>query len=154
MEHAPVIKEDVTDEKVAADIGGSVTMQCGATSYPAPEFTWSHGDTVVTSLGRIMTQRVRQVSDTEYVSSFTIASVKSSHYGEFSCRASNSMGDSVHTVKLVKKSKPDPPSEVSSIRATSDSILVKWRENFDGGLRNVTFKLQYRPQGEKMLVLK
>ena len=151
VEHAPVISEDVSDEKVAADTGESVTMQCGARSYPAPVFTWSHGGNVVSSLGRIMTQRVRHVSETEHVTSLTITSVKSSHYGEFKCHVSNSMGDSVHTVKLVKKSKPDAPSEVSSIRATSDSILVKWKENFTGGLRNVTFKLQYRPQGEKIV---
>ena len=54
----------------------------------------------------------------------------------------------MHAVSLVKKSKPDTPTDLSPITAMSDNLLVKWTENFNGGLSNVTFKLQYRPQGK------
>ena len=150
IEHPPIVDEDVSEDKVAADVGESVSMTCGVTSYPGPMFSWAR-DTranVVTSLGRIMTQRDSHVSDTSHVSVFTIASVKRSHYGQFLCQASNSLGHVVHVVSLVKKSKPDTPTDLSPVSAKSDNLLVKWTENFNGGLSNVTFKLQYRPQGK------
>ena len=50
-------------------------------------------------------------------------------------------------VHLVKKSRPDAPTLLGPVESMSDSLLVKWKENFHGGYKNVTFKLQYRPQG-------
>lgn len=54
-----------------------------------------------------------------------------------------------HEVSLVRRSRPDPPSMVEALTVNSDSVTVKWRENFHGGLNNITFKLQYRPQGKE-----
>ena len=36
---------------------------------------------------------------------------------------------------------------MSPVKVYADSVIIKWKENFDGGLPNITFKLQYRPQG-------
>ena len=88
IEHAPIVDDNVSEAKVAADIGETVSMTCGVKSFPRPMFSWAR-DTranVVTSLGRIMTQRDTQVTDTKHVSVFTIASVKRSHYGQFLCQ--------------------------------------------------------------------
>ena len=79
--------DSLSDKKVAADVGGSVTMECGARSHPKPSFSWARDasgprDRAVTSLGRIMTQRDSRISDTEFLSTFTIASVKETHYGQ------------------------------------------------------------------------
>ena len=71
----------------------------------------------------------------------------SANYGDYVCQARNSLGSSVHTVSLVKKSKPDTPAHLHSLQAMSDSVKLGWREKFDGGIKNVTFKVQYRPQG-------
>ena len=105
------------------------------------------------------------MSDTVFVSRLRLGSVKESHYGEFLCRATNSLGaGTVHRVQLLRwyyvinrwwlkcftfsrKQRPDTPSLVSPVKVYADSVIVKWKENFDGGLPNITFKLQYRPQG-------
>ena len=67
---------------------------------------------------------------------------------QFLCKSSNSLGSRSHIVSLVRRSRPDPPSVVVPLTVHSDSVTVKWKENFHGGLNNVTFKLQYRPQGK------
>ena len=87
IEHPPIVIASLSDQKVAADVGGSVTMECGVRSHPKPSFSWARSasgprDRAVTSLGRIMTQRDSSISDTEFLSTFTIASVKESHYGQ------------------------------------------------------------------------
>ena len=79
--------ESLSDRKVAADVGGSVTMECGVRSHPKPNFSWARDasgprDRAITSLGRIMTQRDTKISDTEFLSTFTIASVKDTNYGQ------------------------------------------------------------------------
>lgn len=74
------------------------------------------------------------------------------NYGDFVCRARNSLGSSVHTIKLVRKSKPDTPTDVLAVKAMSDFVMLRWKENFHGGIPNVTFKVQYRPQGTHKLV--
>ena len=49
------------------------------------------------------TQEDSEVSDTVFVSRLRLGSVKESHYGEFLCRATNSLGaGTVHRVQLLR----------------------------------------------------
>ena len=48
-------------------------------------------------------QEDSEVSDTVFVSRLRLGSVKESHYGEFLCRATNSLGaGTVHRVQLLR----------------------------------------------------
>ena len=148
VEHKPLIVNKTTDIKVAANVGERVEMQCGVKAFPVPQFSWSRDSSLVGSLGKLMFQTDKKISDTEFQSSFSISSIKQNSYGEYSCSASNNLGTTLHIVRLVKKSRPDQPTAVRSSGTESNSISVSWNEHFHGGLTNVTFRLQYRPQGE------
>ena len=50
-----------------------------------------------------VSQEDSEVSDTVFVSRLRLGSVKESHYGEFLCRATNSLGaGTVHRVQLLR----------------------------------------------------
>ena len=153
VEHKPFITNQTTDIKVAANIGETAEMQCGVKAFPEPQFSWSRDSSLVGSLGKLMFQSDKKVSDIEFQSSFSISSIKQNSYGEYMCKASNSLGSTVHIIRLVKKSRPDPPSHVTSSGAESNSLSISWTEHFHGGLKNVTFRVQYRPQGRSFTSL-
>ena len=147
VEHKPIFAATNTDTKVAADIGETAEMKCGVLAHPEPQFSWSRDRSLVGSLGRIMFQSDQKLSDREFQSSFSISSIKENSYGEYMCQASNSLGSSLHTIRLVRKSPPDAPSDILGAEVGSDDIAVSWTEHFHGGLTNLTWRLQYRAQG-------
>ena len=73
--------------------------------------------------------------------------VEASHYGEFVCRATNNMGAARTIVNLVRKGKPESPTELESLDTGSNSIMMSWMENFNGGMNNTMYKIQYRQLG-------
>ena len=147
VEHKPLISALKTDIKVAADIGETAEMKCGVLAYPEPQFSWSRDRSLVGSLGRIMFQSDQKLSDREFQSSFSISSIKENSYGDYMCQASNSLGSSLQTIRLVRKGPPDAPSDLRGSQVGSESIAVSWTEHFHGGLTNITWRLQYRAQG-------
>ena len=151
VEHAPIVSESEGQMKVAADIGETADISCRMRAFPAPKFEWSRGLVPVSSLGRIMWQNDKQLTELEYESRFTIKSVKQNSYGDYTCKARNSLGVGFNTVKLVKKSKPESPSDLRALTTEANTLSLTWKENFDGGLKNITFRIQYRPQGSTIL---
>ena len=150
VEHKPIISHLTTDIKVAADIGETAEMKCGVLAHPEPQFSWSRDRSLVGSLGRIKFQSDQKLSDREFQSSFSISSIKENSYGDYMCQATNSLGSTLHTVRLVRKSPPDPPSDILGSRVGSDNMDVSWTEHFHGGLANLTWRLQYRAQGREI----
>ena len=80
------------------DAGESVTMDCIADGLPRPFFSWSdpNGNAIpsdgdrITILEEIMSYD--GVHGTEIKSNLTITNVKTSDYGDYTCVASNSIG--------------------------------------------------------------
>ena len=49
---------------------------------------------------------------------------------------------------LVKRGRPESPTEIRALEAEANHILLAWTENFDGGFPNRTqFRVQYRELG-------
>ena len=90
---------------------------------------------------------MRQIGDNEFESILRVGNVNPSFYGEFVCKATNNMGSVKTVVNLVKKGKPESPTHLVSMDTGPNSILLSWVENFNGGLNNTMFKLQYRELG-------
>ena len=90
---------------------------------------------------------MRQIGDNEYESILRVSNVNPSFYGEFVCKAGNNMGSVQTVVNLVKKGRPESPSNLESTDTGPNSIVMSWVENFNGGLNNTMFKLQYRELG-------
>ena len=145
VEHGPIVSHKYG--KVAADLGDTIDINCRMKAFPAPMFQWEKNKIPISDSGRRNNRSIRQISDYEYESTYTIWSVKSDSYGDYVCKASNSMGTEKTIVKLVKKGKPESPSQLRAKETGSNSILLTWRENFNGGMNNTSFKLEWLKLG-------
>ena len=68
------------------------------------------------------------MSDTVFVSRLRLGSVKESHYGEFLCRATNSLGAAKREVMV--SGRPLAPSLMPGARGNSRTeYIVRWRVN-------------------------
>ena len=147
VEHAPLVSHH--HSKVAADLHETVDITCRMKAFPAPVFTWEKNQIPISDSGRRDNRSIRQISDYEYESIFTIWSVKTDSYGDYVCKASNSMGAGQTIVKLVKKGKPENPSQLRPKKTGSNNIMLTWTENFNGGMNNTSFKLEWLQQGDR-----
>ena len=145
VEHAPLVAHHL--DKVAADVGEKAEVTCRMKAFPAPVFQWEKDQVPISDSGRRNSRSIRQISDFEYESVFTIWSVKSDSYGDYVCKASNTMGSEDTIVTLVKKGKPESPSELRAKETGANNIILAWTENFNGGMNNTSFKLEWRRQG-------
>ena len=146
VEHAPLVSHE--QNKVAADLGERADITCRMRAFPAPMFQWEKNKIPISDSGRRNNRSIRQISDYEYESTFTIWSVKSDSYGDYVCKASNSMGSKRTIVRLVKKGKPESPTQLRPQETGSNYIVFTWTENFNGGMNNTSFKVSWRRQGE------
>ena len=144
VEHAPLVSH--RQNKVAADLGEKTDVSCRMKSFPAPVFQWEKNGIPISNSGRLNNRSIKQISDYEYESTYTIWSVKTDSYGDYICKASNSMGSEETIVQLVKKGKPESPSKLRAIETGSDNIALAWRENFNGGMNNTSFKVSWARQ--------
>ena len=147
VEHAPIVSHE--QSKVAADQGERADITCRMKAFPAPMFQWEKNKIPISDSGRRNNRSIRQISDYEYESTFTIWSVKSDSYGDYVCKASNSMGSKRTIVKLVKKGKPESPTQLRPKETGSNNIVFTWTKNFNGGMNNTSFKVSWRRQGER-----
>ena len=145
VEHAPFLS--VVRDKVAADPGDLVLVPCRMAAFPAPHFRWERRGQEVSGAGRVNSRSVRQLSDYEYESVFTVRRVTEESYGEYVCRASNSLGSAMAAVSLVRRGAPETPGSPRTLEVTANSLTVTWRENFNGGMNDTLYLLQWEEQG-------
>jgi len=82
-----------------------------------------------------------------------VSAVQAAHYGAFVCRATNSMGSARAALQLVRRSRPESPSDLKSLATGPNSIQMAWTENFNGGMNNTLFKVQRHYDDGHRLVL-
>ena len=147
VEHAPVVAGEHR-AKVAAEPGERADIVCRMKAFPAPEFRWEKDEVKISDSSSRRDQRaIRQIGDTEYEATFTLWRVAGDSYGDYVCEASNSMGATTTVVQLVRKGKPERPSELRAAETAANSVLLAWTENFNGGMNNTSFQLQWAEQG-------
>ncbi|XP_039278760.1 nephrin [Nilaparvata lugens] len=79
-----------------------------------------------------------------YESVLIVRNVENSDYGRYECIARNELGFATSSVTLVLKAGPDPPTGLTVLNTTHDSMTLGWTPGFDGGLP-ATFRLRFRP---------
>ena len=141
VEHPPFLSE-TSSGKVAADPGEKALLSCRVTAFPAPTFQWERR-----GLPLRADRSIKQLSDFEYESVFTVWSVTRDSYGSYVCRATNSLGSQQTTVELVRRGKPEVPGQPSNMEAGANSLLLTWQEGFNGGVNDTVYALQWEEQG-------
>jgi hypothetical protein len=145
------------NSKVAADLGETARLSCRMGAFPAPTFSWERsvaggvgggGSAPLRNSDRFAELPVRQVGESAYESILEVRSVEEAAFGDYLCSAGNAMGSTTARLSLVKRGRPESPTEVRALEAEANHIVLAWTENFDGGFPNRTqFRVQYRELG-------
>lgn len=149
VEHTPVVRH--TYNRVAFDVGETALLQCKMSAYPAPKFEWFFSGKMLDSyLSERYSTNSSELPDDIHIGSLAIRNTKDSDYGDYTCRAFNSVGDDDEKtiIKLVKKSAPETPMQVEVLEVVADSVILRWTEGFNGGFSNTEFVVNYN-DGEK-----
>ena len=157
VKHKPILDMKVTITKKACDkekvVVPNCVLTCQASGTPDVTFTWlrrgnniQEGDKygLVSSTVEVMSVK----------SELEIKTVKSDDYDNYTCIASNGLGDVRHHVALSVTGKPDPPVHFSAVDATDSTVTLRWSLDFTGGykLADIGYKLRQKKAGSESYV--
>ncbi|XP_022658209.1 protein turtle homolog A-like isoform X3 [Varroa destructor] len=141
VEHSPEVRH--TYNRVAFDIGDNAILECRMQAYPEPTFEWMYRGRILDSYKQYSTNRTDNGDDI-YTGLLSIAKIKEEDYGDYTCRAYNQVGQDKKTIiKLVKKSQPDRPTDVTAMDIQSDRVTLVWKPGFNGGYRDTQFVVNF-----------
>ncbi|XP_053676889.1 nephrin-like [Anopheles nili] len=141
---APEIDKATAMLRGAAGSGEQARLPCRTQAAPAPSFTWFRsGQELAINRTAKYHATQRQLDALTHESVLLIERVSSSDYGEYECRATNDLGTGLATGRLDVKSVPDPPTSLTVLNITHDSVTLGWEPGFDGGHR-ASFRVRYR----------
>ncbi|XP_054168665.1 nephrin-like [Oppia nitens] len=158
IKNKPEIVSNMTTVNVAAEASESVRMVCTASGVPTVHFKWLGADNeILTTESELLVNnnvkyfryalQRKQISDTLFQSSLTIKSLTDSELNKsFECIANNDKGETQIVIKLRKRGKPDPPSDVRLVNITHNSAFLSWTPTFDGGI-DQSFRVKYSAIG-------
>ncbi|XP_054719999.1 roundabout homolog 1-like isoform X2 [Uloborus diversus] len=141
IEHSPVVRH--TYNRVAFDVGETAVLQCKMQAYPSPQFEWFSRGRVLDEYANYGTN-ITDLGEDIYAGVLSIRDMKEEDYGEYTCRASNQVGDDKKTIiRLVRKGPPEKPTLLELIEVSSDKVTLRWQEGFNGGFSNTEFLVTY-----------
>ncbi|PAA74021.1 hypothetical protein BOX15_Mlig000261g4 [Macrostomum lignano] len=122
----PLIQTSTT--KLALDPAASeISLECEILAQPKPKVTWEVGSNSYVS-------NVSQDTLTPYKHRATLFGVRS--HGRFTCVARNALGEARHSVDVVPRGPPDPPTNLRMLSPPNwDRVSLSWQPGFDGGLQ-------------------
>ena len=87
-------------------------------------------------------------------SELELKTVKSEDFDNYTCVASNGLGDERQVVSLKVSGKPDPPVQLVATSATHNSITLLWHLDFTGGakLEDIGYRIRQKKAGTETYV--
>jgi len=144
IEHSPVVRHQ--HNKVAADKGETARIPCRMQAYPALNFEWSKGNSLLTQRPpHSMTKT--QLGDDIYEGILVISHVEDSTYGEYSCKATNQLGEQKTIITLQPRGKPERPRSLRAMDTQANSVSLQFEEGFNGGYNQTTYNIAYTEVG-------
>ncbi|XP_055521323.1 nephrin [Leucoraja erinacea] len=125
---------DLTKVAVKGDGTSSAILTCKAEGIPDVEFSWArNGVTLDPGNPRFAQSIVHEGA--LHTSALTIVNASARlDFTTYTCSARNRRGADTFDVRLVRIGKPDPPSDLSLVRKSQNSITLAWNAGFNGGL--------------------
>ena len=144
IEHAPLPAHRFS--RVAYDLGQKGQIVCRMQAFPEPRFDWTYGDDVLELDVVNYYSNVTQLDQDLYESVLTVTKVRESSYGEYTCRALNTMGALRTKIILQRKGPPSRPQALAAAEVGADHAMLEWRPGFEGGHADTEYLVEYRRQ--------
>jgi len=129
-------------DRVAFDIGDTAHIPCRVQAFPKPEFDWSYNQLILSydaKHTRPYESNLTILANDIYVSTLIVHGVQRDDYGEYKCKASNTMGNGSTIIVLQERGAPSPPSKLTVLESGMSSLTLKWESGFDGGYDDTKF---------------
>lgn len=150
VQHKPIFIPQRTSEidRAAFDLGENAYIPCKIQAFPRPDFEWYHHEATTplsfdSKHSRTYEQNLTILANDVYISALLVHGIQEEDYGQYKCKATNSMGNSTSTINLEQKGKPSMPKHLKAVDATEVSILLQWEAGFDGGYEDTKYLVQY-----------
>ena len=145
VEHAPLPAH--RHSRAAYDLGQRGQIVCRMRAFPEPRFDWTFGDDVLELDVVNYYSNLTQLDQDLYESVLTVTKVRESSYGEYTCRALNTMGAVRTKIILQRKGPPAPPRGLTAAEVGADHAMLEWVPGFDGGHADTEYLVEYARQG-------
>ncbi|XP_051901328.1 nephrin [Pristis pectinata] len=127
---------------VAADGTKSAILRCKAEGVPDVEFSWAKNGVNLDPSNPRYTQRTTHEGPL-HTGELTIGNASAAlDFGTYSCTARNPLGTDIFDIQLVRTGPPDPPSDLTLVRKSHNSVTLAWSSGFNGGLTQ-SFRVRY-----------
>uniref|UniRef100_A0A5S6QMZ9 Nephrin n=1 Tax=Trichuris muris TaxID=70415 RepID=A0A5S6QMZ9_TRIMR len=143
--HAPVIHKSTSYSKSASELGAQATLRCIAKGAPEVTWQWQRSNGEQLDYDVRFNTMTKQLSPIEYESKLVVKKVQKDDYANYRCIARNELGTDQFDIPLIHLSIPDPPTELVVTNVSQDSVTLRWRANFDGGLPQ-KYRVRYYAQ--------
>lgn len=145
VKRVPSILVDSSVLKAGEDgnIGRSARFECKADGYPSVRFKWKTPENIDIKNSTKYKLELTKKDSRTYISTLIINDVISKDYGSYLCEARSEIGATAEKAVLSGKHQPEQPSDFSVVNITRNSIMLKWKKNFDGGDPQ-KFRIRYR----------
>ncbi|ODM93874.1 Hemicentin-2, partial [Orchesella cincta] len=147
VQHRPIFIQQRNWEldRAAFEIGETAYIPCKVQAFPKPEIEWSFNQVMLSGgVGiRPYDKNTSILANDIYVSTLVIQGIQGDDYGEYSCKATNSMGNASSIIILQEKGRPSPPAELRIVESDVNSVLLKWEPGFNGGYEETKHLIQY-----------
>ena len=145
IEHKPIPTHP--HNKVAYSVGDQGQITCRMRAFPEPRFDWTFGDDVLELDVVNYYSNVSQLDQDLFESVLTVTKVRESSYGEYTCRALNSMGAERSRIQLQQPGPPEPPSQLAATEVGPDFAILEWQPGFEGGHGETRYQAEWRATG-------
>lgn len=142
IEHSPLTVPQ--HNKVAFDLDQTAYISCKMQANPAPRFHWSYGNSILQNSRQFYDAQMTDLGNDVYEGVLKINKVTNTSYGDYTCRASNLIGNQKTIIKLQPKGKPEKPKDIYLINSGYNFITIGIEPGFDGGFNDTTHSLEYR----------
>ncbi|KAL8598029.1 hypothetical protein ACOMHN_062627 [Nucella lapillus] len=144
VKYAPLINKSPENSKAASEKGRTASLTCKAEGAPNITFHW-YKDTIPIDTSNDKYQTHFEKSQlVHYTSTLSVRRVARKDYGKYNCTATNTKGSDSFQISLHGTSKPDPPYDLQIVNVTHNSITIRWKPGFNGGL-DQSFRVRYKP---------
>ncbi|OQV25698.1 putative Nephrin [Hypsibius exemplaris] len=134
MQYPPAFTSPIN--KVATDPSPSspTKIDCIVESNPAPTFSWSrNGQPLLSYNGSPRVGPAEPLTEETFRSSLTLDPATDGDLGEYTCTATNLIGDNTKKFSLVRPTIPDEPRNLKQKDLDYNAVTLQWDGGFDGG---------------------
>lgn len=117
---------------------------CKAEGAPDITFSWHKNGAALDASNSKYELALDKLQTVFFTSTLKVKNIARDDYGSYNCTATNTKGSDSFEISLHGTSKPDPPYDLQFVNATHNSLTIRWKPGFNGGL-DQSFRVRFKP---------